>query len=319
MNRTFITDGNKAAELPFREGVGTFGTAGLLWVHINGREAEGTAWLAAQEDIPATVRTALMAQETRPRSDIVGTGALVNLRSLGLTPEDDPDALVSIRLWAEAGRVISVCFRSLRALDPVIDQFMGAEIADPGDLISAFAKAITTELDPRIAQIGDVIDGCEIGLDTSVIQSTRRKVAKMRSEAINFRRFIAPQRQALERLASAPFAWLDDDDRLHLRDAADRSARMTEELEAIRERAALMHDELTDRRAEQMESRALLISIVALIFLPLTFITGLLGMNVKGIPYADETWAFWGVVGICALLAIVVLGWFIRARWIRGR
>jgi zinc transporter len=94
---------------------------------------------------------------------------------------------------------------------------------------------------------------------------------------------------------------------------------MTEELEAIRERAALIHEELTDRRAELIDSRSLLISIAALIFLPVTFVTGLLGMNVAGIPFAQEPWAFWGVVACCVLIAILVLAWFVRARWIRGK
>ncbi len=319
MTRAFLATDTKATELPFAEGAKAFGSAGLVWLHIDGRDSVGAQWLAQQDDIPPIAKTALMAQETRPRSEIIDSGALINMRSLGATPEDDPDALVSVRFWAEAGRVISVTFRSPLALEPVVDAFLGGGIADPGDLLSAFAKAITTALDPHIASIGDIVDECEVSLDSNQIYTTRRKVADMRSQAINYRRFVAPQRQALDRLATAPFVWLDDDDRLHLRDAADRCARMAEELEAIRERAALMHDELTDRRAEQMDARALLISIVALIFLPLTFITGLLGMNVAGIPYAQERWAFWGVVGVCVLLALLVLGWFIRARWIRGR
>jgi zinc transporter len=56
---------------------------------------------------------------------------------------------------------------------------------------------------------------------------------------------------------------------------------------------------------------------VALIFLPLTFITGLLGMNVEGIPYADKPWAFWGVVGVCVLIALAVLAYFARIHWLR--
>ena len=52
---------------------------------------------------------------------------------------------------------------------------------------------------------------------------------------------------------------------------------MAEELESIRERSSLMHEALTDLRAEQIDSRSLVISIVAMVFLPLTFITGLYG------------------------------------------
>jgi zinc transporter len=93
---------------------------------------------------------------------------------------------------------------------------------------------------------------------------------------------------------------------------------MAEELEAVRERSALIHEQLTDLRSEQIENRALLLSIVALIFLPLTFLTGLLGMNVDGIPAAHQPWAFWGVVGFCVVIAVGITGWFAAARWFKG-
>jgi zinc transporter len=85
----------------------------------------------------------------------------------------------------------------------------------------------------------------------------------------------------------------------------------------VRERAALLHEQLTDLRAEQLDQRSLLISVVAFIFLPLTFITGLLGMNVRGIPYAESPWAFWGVVAFCLVVGLAVLGWFVFEKWLR--
>ena len=92
---------------------------------------------------------------------------------------------------------------------------------------------------------------------------------------------------------------------------------MAEELEAIRERSALMHEQLTDLRAELIDTRSLVISVVALVFLPLTFLTGLLGMNVDGIPYAHQPWAFAAVCAVCGAIALVVALYFIRARWFR--
>jgi zinc transporter len=145
----------------------------------------------------------------------------------------------------------------------------------------------------------------------------RGAIARIRAEAIALRRFVAPDRDALAQLSQIDFDWLAEDDRLHIREAADRFARMAEELEAVRERSALLHEQLTDLRAEEIDQRSLLISIVAFIFLPLTFITGLLGMNVKGIPYAEEPWAFWGVVGFCVVLGLLVLAWFARRHWLR--
>jgi zinc transporter len=91
---------------------------------------------------------------------------------------------------------------------------------------------------------------------------------------------------------------------------------MAEELEAVRERAALLHEQLTDLRAEMVDRRSLAIAVVAFIFLPLTFVTGLLGMNVAGIPFADHPWAFWGVVGFCMAITVVVIGWFAWRHWL---
>jgi len=285
------------------------------WCHLDGRDPEAIAWLEKQSGIPEAAVRALAAAETRPRVEIFDGGALINLRGLGTTPEDDPDALVSIRLWAEAGRVVSVSFRTLQGIDTVREEMSEGRLADPGDLITSLALNITGRLDPHIADLGDVIDECETHLSPNQAFAMRRRIGSVRSDAIGYRRFVAPQRQALERLAGLMCGWLNEDDRMHLREAADRFARMAEELEAIRERSALLHEQLTDLRAEMLDTRALLLSIVALIFLPLTFITGLLGMNVEGIPYAHEPWAFWGVVGFCVVIAVAITGYFIKARW----
>jgi len=294
------------------------GSAPFLWVHLDGREEEDLAWLDGRSEIPEVARRALVALETRPRTEPMPAGALVNLRGLGKTPEDDPDALVSIRLWAQKGRVVSVCIRTPLALEPLCEAVKAGQVLDPGDLISRLATLITDELDPDVSDLGDLLDECEATLDEKSVYVMRRKVAAARSQAIGYRRFVSPQRQALERLNALEADWLDDDDRMHLREAADRCARMAEELEAIRERAALMHEQLTDLRAEQVDSRALMIAIVALIFLPLTFLTGLLGMNVKGIPYADQPWAFDGVVAVCVVIAAAISAYFAAVHWFRG-
>ena len=316
MMRGFIWNSGTASEAGFGAASVKFGDVDLVWLHLDGREPAARQWLNEQNDIPEIVRGAILASETRPRSDTIDGGALINLRGLGATPEDDPDSLVSMRFWAENGRVISLTYRSPLALDPVIAQFLAGKINDPGDLIATFASIITDGLDPHIAEMGDKLDMIETMLETDTLAQLRRKVNSVRADAIGYRRFVAPQRTAIERLATAPCNWLDADDRLHLREAADRFARMAEELESVRERAAIVHDELTDLRAEQLDKRGLVIAIVAFVFLPLTFLTGLLGMNVDGIPFAKAPWAFMGVVLLCAVIGIAVITYFVRGHWL---
>lgn len=289
--------------------------ADLVWTHLTTNDERAKAWLGGEAGLSPYVIEALTAAETRPRCDSVGAGAVINLR--GLSSEDlaASDPLASIRIYALGGCVFSVTRKALNALHPVRELVAAGKVLDPGDLIAALAQAITEELDPVVADLGDSLDDCEEQIATGHAFDLRRMVNRTRSTAIGFRRFLYPQRTAIEKLAAIPGDWLGDDDRLHLAAAADRAARMAEELESIRERAALIHETLTDLRAEQIDQRSLIIAIVAMVFLPLTFITGLLGMNVAGIPFAHETWAFWGVFWFCVVIAVVIAAYFIRRHW----
>ena len=317
MTCVLIFEGNQAREESLDSFCALAVRPTFSWVHIDGREEDARAIAERIDNMPPTAVNALIAQETRPRCTLIGEGALINLRGRGEVLDKDSDPLVSIRIWAEQARVLSVSYRRLNILSQVTEQMRRGVIRDPGDLIACLARAITDELDPDIADLGDDLDTIESTLADDERASTRRRVSLIRASAISYRRFIAPQRQALERLALAEVPWLENEDRLHLQEASDRCARMAEELEAVRERAALAHENLTDLRAEHMNRQALIISIVALVFLPLTFVTGLLGMNVAGIPFAHEPWAFWGVVAFCVAMAGLIGGWFVATHWIR--
>jgi zinc transporter len=314
--RAYIVDGKSARTATLDEATQAIGGAALVWVHFDGESEAVDRWLA-DRGIDHLVRSALLASETRPRMDIVDGGAILNLRGPDAAVGKHPDLLASVRLWVTRGWVVSVTLRSLTALDATAKDLLAGKVIDPGDLVCMLAMQITAELDPDVAALGDTLDDCEEMFTATNALAMRAMIARTRSKAISYRRFVAPQRQALERLAMVEADWLNDDDRLHLREAADRAARMAEELEAIRERAALIHEQLTDLRAEMIDTRTLVISIAALVFLPLTFLTGLLGMNVEGIPFARESWAFWGVTALSVAVAAGVTLYFIRARWFR--
>lgn len=307
-----VVDG-KVEQPSIHDALGKHG--GLTWIHLTSNNEDAEAWLSSEAGLSPYVVESLTAAETRPRCDAVGAGAVINLRGLSSEELAASDPLASIRIYAMHGCVFSVTRKPLDALTAVRDQAAAGQLLDPGDLITALAQEITEELDPVVAELGDSLDDCEERIAANNAFELRRKVNLARTRAIGYRRFLFPQRIALERLAALPGEWLDDDDRLHLSSAADRAARMAEELESIRERAALIHETLTDLRAEQIDQRSLIIAVAAMVFLPLTFLTGLLGMNVKGIPFADEPWAFAGVTIVCIVMAAAITIYFARRRW----
>ncbi len=312
LHALLVRDGTVTPISP--EEVAGFAGPGFVWLHVEG-VGHGAPFVLPGH-VPQMAASALLASETRPRCDEIDQAVLINLRGTALDTMQDSDGLVSIRVWVEADRVTSVSRHRLAALSKVETAMQAGRLTDGGDFVAVLAQAISTELDPKVADLGDSLDDCEEMLDGGDVYNLRRQIAGLRSQAIVLRRFVAPDRDALAEMAQLEFDWISKEDQLHLREAADRFARMAEELEAVRERAALLHEQLTDLRAEMVDQRSLAIAVVAFIFLPLTFVTGLLGMNVEGIPFANRAWAFWGVVAFCGVIAVVVMGWFAYRQWL---
>lgn len=92
--------------------------------------------------------------------------------------------------------------------------------------------------------------------------------------------------------------------------------RYIEDLDAIRERAQIVKDELANGLADRMNKNLYVLSVIAAIFLPLGFLTGLLGINVGGIPGADNVSAFWVFVAGLFGIGGIQIATFKYLKWI---
>lgn len=78
----------------------------------------------------------------------------------------------------------------------------------------------------------------------------------------------------------------------------------------------MLQDELRARAQAIGQNATYKLGVMAGVFLPLTFFTGLLGSNVAGIPWNEHPWAFWGVIGACLLITLGILAIFRSQRWL---
>ena len=288
-----------------------------VWLHLNMNNEEARSWINAQADIPLSARNALLAGETRPRATAFDNGVMVNLRGVNLNEGAEPEDMVSIRIWAEEQKVITTRRRRLKAAQDIRAEIeAGYRPAGPGALLARLAAQLTNRIEPFVDEIEDAIDEIEVEILEGAGEHSRPRLGDVRQTAVHVRRFIAPQREVVSRLAQEEFAFLGREARHELRDVSDRIMRLTEDIDVVRERASLLQDQLTDQRAEEMNRNMMLLSVVAAIFLPLGFLTGLLGINVGGMPGADDPAAFWIVVAICAAIGGALLGYFKARDWI---
>ncbi|MDK3020003.1 zinc transporter ZntB [Pseudodonghicola flavimaris] len=295
--------------------------SGFVWAHVDGWTAPGRDWLVATGMEPLELE-AMLAEETRPRCAIHGDIVLVNLRGVNLTPGAEPEDMISLRLFISEHVVITTQMRDLQAVDDLMDSLdRGAPgPVSPGDLIARLALRLADRAEPVVAALNERADKLEDAVDApeGPGREERAELADIRREAILLRRYMFPQRDALSTLEIEDLAWLTQRDRGRLREATERVTRLAEELDAIRDRAQVVQDQITDLRAEAMNRQMLLLSVVAAIFLPMSLLTGLLGINVGGIPGAHSRLAFWLV---CLLLVAmgVGLGWLFRRLGLLGK
>lgn len=290
---------------------------GDLWLHLDITNQASRQWLEQESGVPPIALDTLLAGETRPRTLVSDDGLLIVLRGVNTNPGQDPEDMVSVRLWLEPHRVISTRRRRLLS---VIDIATALEEGNGPENGSAL---LATLVDRLAARIGDFVDTIESRLDTIEDEigevapaSIRARLSPLRRQMAAVRRFLAPQRDALDRLYRQPVEFIEEKDAQVMREEADRITRYLEDLELARERAIVLQEELLSHIAQQQNSRMYVLSVVAAIFLPLTFITGLLGMNVGGLPGIDSEAGFKGSVIVMIVSGAALLGFFRFKKWL---
>ena len=234
------------------------------------------------------------------------------LRGVNLNPGAEPEDMISARLWLEESKVVGVWLRPLMAVRDLFDAIERNQApVSPGDLVAKLALRLADRAEPTVAMLNERIDALEEQVLAEAGSVPRGQLADIRRTAIVLRRYMLPQRDALTTLEIEDLRWLAERDRSRIREAADRVTRLGEELDALRDRAQIVHDQIMDKRSELMNRQMLVLSVVAAIFLPLGLLTGLLGINVGGIPGADNPWAFLIVCAVLVLVAAIQI-WFFR-------
>ena len=279
---------------------------GPLWIHLDRKAPDTQKWLMRRSGIAQAVCQALLAEGTRPRAQLIGKGVLVILRGVNLNPGAEPDDMISVRIWAEPERIITLLATRLMAVADVREALdAGQGPKSTGEILVSVIERLTERIGPVLSNLDELIDDIEERAIENPDLALRRSLAEMRRQAISLRRYIAPQREALLHLQTAKPELVDARGLAFLTETSERTTRYVEDLDAMRERASVVHEEISARTSEQMNKTMYALSLVAGIFLPLGFVTGLLGINVGGMPGMDNSWAF-GTV--CMILAVMALG-----------
>ncbi|APX12808.1 CorA family divalent cation transporter [Tateyamaria omphalii] len=287
---------------------------GYRWVHFDLGDADLAGFLEAH--VPSIPAAALSAPETRPRSDAFGDGLILNLRGVNMNADGPADRMVAVRMWVTAQLVVTVRVRRVFALDAMrVEAEQGKAPSTPMAFVNSLATRLMGRVQDTVFDLSERVDAMEDSVQDDD-QPLPTELAEERRMAIRMRRYLAPQRDALVALVGTNSPLMAQGTRDLLREQANLAKLAVEELEGLIARMTAVQDHHTAQAALLQGHNGYVLSIVAAVFLPLGFVTGLFGVNVAGMPGLEAPWAF---AALCASLAVmtVLAVWVLRRlKWI---
>lgn len=277
------------------------------WIHMEAKSKETEKWLYEESGLDEIWVMALLAEDTRPNVSYLSNGAMIIiLRGINLNENEEPEDMVSIRLYVDKNCIISVRLRKLKAVEE-IEKLLerGSGPADASQFIATLVHLLCDRLDKTFAQMNDELDDIEEEVLDRPDIIVRQKIIDLRKRVIIFRRYLGPQRDVLHSLSfGGNSSLLQEDERHSLSESHNKTTRYVEDLDSMRERTQVVQDELNNYLTDRLNKNTYKLSITASIFMPLSFLVGLFGVNLAGIPWAASVASF---PGLCLSLVILII------------
>lgn len=295
-------------------------TLGFEWIQLDWNDDDDRDWLRLESGLDAVTVASLLEEYTRARVFLTDDKQWVaTLRALIHEPGDDQ--LVSIRLIASATRIITITKGPLPVLQGI--EHRCARRRGRGMSSTSFLILLCEQVEAQFTNYLAELEERADALEETLEEQNRLRSSQLRALRLavsRLRRHLLPQRDAVQQLGRLSVEAPLDNGRAHKRrhagrwreiqNAFSRSVEVHHELE---QRLQIIQDSVRTQAEQQINRTMYLLTLATTFFMPLTFVTSLLGMNVAGIPGADSPYAFFG---LCALfLTMAVCQWWLFRRW----
>ncbi|MWD29512.1 zinc transporter ZntB [Aquicoccus sp. SCR17] len=289
-------------------------TEGYRWVHFDLNDPELDGW--ARAHLPRGGRKALLQTETRPRMLALDEGLAIILRGVNLNPGQFPDDMVSVRIWIAPRLAVTVRARKVYAIDEIRQEAARGTAPDsPDAFLALLADGLAGRMETETEALEDRVDEIEeLLFDDPDEDEEKHRLPELRRATIRLRRFALPQAMALEEAARSGHAVLGREAVAALHETGNRARRAVELLDAARDRLNALADHVDMQQQGRLAKNSYVFSVIAAVFLPLSFLTGLFGVNVAGMPGTQTPGAFAVLTAATVAVGIVMA---LILRWLR--
>lgn len=315
----FILDGKGSAQvISFAQLAGLeLSEQQSLWLHLERSHQQAEQWLRTRSGLDEFACDLLLEENTRPRLlRLANQELLLFLRAINFNHQAEPEDMISLRIFANQQHIYTLRQRPVQVTEELIKAFeKGFGPKNISEMLLFFAQSLTDRIEDTVSELADTVDKEEERTDNDERYTPAvLPLLQTRRSAANLRRFLAPQRDVFAALTLSQESWFMPDDSMYWNELNNRLMLHLEELELTRERIGLVLETEQRRRNESISHTMYMLTIIAGFFLPMTFFTGLLGINVGGIPGAEHSYGF---LIACLLLIALALGQWLFFRWLR--
>jgi magnesium transporter len=277
-----------------------------------------------------TIEDSVSPQIHPPKIDTFGDYIFIIVHGINHAAETEIVETAELAIYLGENFVISshsFPLYSISAVQQIIEEDGPTMRRGPDFLAHTIIDTLVDNVMPTIDRMNDVADEIEV----EVIQNPHRNVLdgilKLKRSSLKVHRVMAPQREVLNRLSRGEFPMIKPEAQIFYRDVYDHVVRIEDLNQTILDRTdnavATYLSSVANRQNETMK----VLSVVATIFLPLTLLAGIYGMNFEYMPELGWRWGYFAVLGIIGVVILVLMwrfwasGWFVwgrrRISWIK--
>lgn len=289
-----------------------------LWLHLNLSNARVQRWIRQTPHLPETLKEAILEEVSRSRMETIeefgdGLMMVMNDYRIGLRKPDEDEETGTLWAIMTPRLMLSLRAHPLFTTD-TLRHLLRQRRIDPSNIVSLYHELIeerANHLRRRIEEISEKMDVLEEDLLTGDRVPDHETLGRLRITCSRLRRHYAPELTALRRLIRRRPTWFTDDDTDKLREQIELLAFLVDEVNNLHERAKVLQDELSAHVAEFNAKNLQVLSVMTVIFLPMTLVTGVMGMNMGDLPGLEHS--FWVVMMVMTGAGLAVyLGLKIR-------
>jgi magnesium transporter len=293
----------------------------MTWINIDGvHKPDIVETIAKQFEWHPLVTEDLVNTEQRPKMENHGDYIFIVLKMLTYDEANKEVKGEQVSLIVGENYVFSFQEREGDIFEPVRKRLRSesSRIRKLGTDYLAYAlmDVVVDHYFFILESVGEYIENLEEKLFFETSPDDLRKIHQMKREMIFLRRAVWPLRETVSSLERAESPLIQKATRSYFRDVYDHTIQVIDTVETLRDLLSGMHDTYLSSLSNRMNEVMKILTIIATIFIPLTFIAGVYGMNFTYMPELEWKWGYAAVWGVMIAIFIGLIIYFKRKKWL---